>query len=251
MGMFVNAVLLYSDLSDNPPFAEFLERTRQHILEDAAYHDTPFPAIVKGLRAETSPAAILSSRSSSPSTTVPSRFWTLRGIRGTITERHNKTAKADMTVICIPRAEQHATLGTLAPLDEDFTLIWEYNSDIFERDTIEQMIQHYVTLLRRIVLDPRLRVRDLKMVSDVETRNLLELSAGERVQYPREKTIHGFFEEQVRRHPDTTAVIHDGKALSYLELNSRANRLARQLRQTYQEKLGAPLEAWDACGDLR
>ena len=51
MGMMVNAALLRSDLSDNPLFAEFLERTRQTILEDATHYDTPFPAIVERLKA--------------------------------------------------------------------------------------------------------------------------------------------------------------------------------------------------------
>ncbi|MGA2223061.1 MAG: amino acid adenylation domain-containing protein [Syntrophobacteraceae bacterium] len=242
MGMLVNAVPLRSDLSDNPLFAKFLERTRKTILEDATHHDTPFPSIVEGLKAgnKLGRNPIFQVIFGFHDSAVP--VLDFAGTRGTIVERHNLTAKVDMNLICIPRAEQHITMGASAPLDEDLTLIWEYNSDLFERETIEQMISHYVTLLRQIVLDPLKRVEDLVMISDAEKRKLLEFSVGERAQYPGEKTIQELFEEQVRRHPDKTAVIHNGQALSYLELNSRANRLARQLRQRYQEKLGAPLE---------
>jgi amino acid adenylation domain-containing protein/thioester reductase-like protein len=241
MGMFVNAVLLYSDLSDNPVFPEFLERTKKNILEDVACHDTPFPAIVKGLMAGNRPGRnpVFQVIFAFHDSAVP--ILDLEGIRGTIMERHNKTAKTDMNIICIPRMEQHITMGTAVPRDEDLTLIWEYNSEIFERDTIERMISHYVMLLRQIVRDPRQRVRDLTMVSDVEISRLLELSAGERVAYHREKTLPELFEEQARRHPDRAAVVHNGQVLSYSQLSVRADQLARQLLQAYHGEPGAPL----------
>ena len=43
--------------------------------------------------------------------------------------------------------------------------------------------------------------------------------------------IHELVERQAARTPDATAVIHAGKNLSYLRLNSRANQLARSLSQ--------------------
>ncbi|MFH1117055.1 MAG: amino acid adenylation domain-containing protein [Pseudomonadota bacterium] len=242
MGMFVNAVLIYSDLSDNPPFAEFLARTRQNILDDSAHHDTPFPSIVKGLRAGNKPGRnpVFQVIFAFHDSAVP--ILDFAGIKGTITERHNKTAKTDMNVICIPRAEQHAALGRSAHLEEeDLTVIWEYNSDIFERDTIDRMMRHYVTLLRQMIVNPEQRVRDVTMVSDVEVRELLEISEGERVDYRREKTLHELFEEQVSRHPHKPAVVHNGRVVSYSDLSGRADALARQLRRAFQEKAGAAL----------
>src|SRR5262249_51307771 len=44
-------------------------------------------------------------------------------------------------------------------------------------------------------------------------------------------TLHSRFEAQVRHSPDAVAVRCDGRSLSYGELNARANRLARALRQ--------------------
>lgn len=43
--------------------------------------------------------------------------------------------------------------------------------------------------------------------------------------------IHELVERQAARTPDATAVIHSGRTLSYLQLNSRANQLARSLSQ--------------------
>ncbi|WP_032706417.1 AMP-binding protein, partial [Pseudomonas syringae] len=47
--------------------------------------------------------------------------------------------------------------------------------------------------------------------------------------YPQQQTVHGLFEDQVRAVPETCAAIHDGVSVSYAELNTRANRLARHL----------------------
>ncbi|MCT2347628.1 amino acid adenylation domain-containing protein, partial [Niallia taxi] len=49
--------------------------------------------------------------------------------------------------------------------------------------------------------------------------------------YPREKTLHQLFEEQVERTPNHIALVMKGELLTYKELNERANQVARMLRQ--------------------
>ena len=48
--------------------------------------------------------------------------------------------------------------------------------------------------------------------------------------YPRDKCVHELFEEQAARTPDAVAVVHDGRTLTYSQLNARANQLAHHLR---------------------
>jgi amino acid adenylation domain-containing protein len=48
--------------------------------------------------------------------------------------------------------------------------------------------------------------------------------------YPRDEYVHELFEEQAARTPDAVAVVHDGRTLTYSQLNGRANQLAHHLR---------------------
>ncbi len=50
-------------------------------------------------------------------------------------------------------------------------------------------------------------------------------------EYPRDHAVHTLFEEYARRLPDAVAVTHEGRAFTYAELNSQANRLAHHLRR--------------------
>ncbi|EXL31116.1 syringopeptin non-ribosomal peptide synthetase SypA [Pseudomonas fragariae (ex Marin et al. 2024)] len=76
---------------------------------------------------------------------------------------------------------------------------------------------------------PDSAVRDLSVVPETERRQLLVAFNDTARDYPQQQTVHGLFEAQVRAHPEACAAIHDGVAVSYAELNNRANRLARHL----------------------
>nr|WP_237179257.1 non-ribosomal peptide synthetase [Paenibacillus sp. MMS18-CY102] len=67
---------------------------------------------------------------------------------------------------------------------------------------------------------------------DAEERRLLSVGFNDTdAEYPREKTIHQLFEEQAAALPDQIAIACEGSRVTYAELNSRANKLARTLRE--------------------
>ncbi|MCF9000833.1 syringopeptin non-ribosomal peptide synthetase SypA [Pseudomonas syringae] len=76
---------------------------------------------------------------------------------------------------------------------------------------------------------PDSAVRDLSVVPETESQQLLVAFNETTRDYPQQQTVHGLFEAQVRAYPEACAAIHDGVAVSYAELNTRANRLARHL----------------------
>ena len=73
-------------------------------------------------------------------------------------------------------------------------------------------------------------IPDSRDLSEAE-RRLLEEWGEARGDYPRDRSIGEVFAEQVARAPDAVALIEDDIQLTYAELDSRASRLALQLRQ--------------------
>ena len=235
LGMFVNVVLLHSDLTGNPTFAELLSKTREDMLADSQHYDTPFANLVERLKTVKAPGRnpVFQVLFAFHDSAVP--LLDFAGLKGHLFERHNRTAKMDMNVICIPRAEQHVALGEAKPDEEELTVMWEYNSDLFDAKTIQRFVAEYVTLLKSILSFPDRKVSELDLIPAEERESLARASHGRRVEYPRERTLVELFEERVRRRADDIAVIHRDQSLTFGALNVRANRLAHRLRQMHQE----------------
>ncbi|MGY5035586.1 amino acid adenylation domain-containing protein [Streptomyces sp. 900116325] len=101
-----------------------------------------------------------------------------------------------------------------------------YNPDVFDSGTAERFTDCLRLLLESIVADTRVPVSQLGM--EYRPDELPMEWSGPVVRSPW-RPLPDHFEDQVRRTPHATAVVHEGTRLSYAELNARANRLARKL----------------------
>ena len=105
-----------------------------------------------------------------------------------------------------------------------------YAADRFEAETIKQMLKHLQRLLAAFVEQPQTRLSELSLLSATDKQQiLLDWNATE-VDYPKDRFIHQLFEAQVEKTPNAVAVMFEEHALSYAELNSKANQLAHYLR---------------------
>src|SRR5262249_11384223 len=82
-----------------------------------------------------------------------------------------------------------------------------------------------------MVADEGQAIDRLRLMPEQERRQLLYEWNETEAEYPREKLVHELFEKQAERTPDAVAVVFKDAALSYAELNRRANRLAHYLRE--------------------
>ena len=104
-----------------------------------------------------------------------------------------------------------------------------YDRQRFDDAEIARMLGHLATVLEAICSDPDRLIRETPLVTESEHRQLLyEWNQTDR-EYPRTRTVHGLFEEQVERTPEVTAVVFGEERLTYRQLNERANRLAGYL----------------------
>jgi len=107
----------------------------------------------------------------------------------------------------------------------------EYNTDLFDRDRAQRLLEHYSRLLGWIVTKPEARVMSYELLSEEEKRRQLAEWNSREAEYPREKCIHELFEEQVSRTPEAVAVRYADEAITYRQLNERSNRLAHYLME--------------------
>ena len=111
------------------------------------------------------------------------------------------------------------------------TLLFEYRTKLFKRETVERMGIHFINILRVITNNPEVKLFEIDMLSAKEKSQLLvEFNATE-TDYPFEKTISELFETQVEKTPDSVALVFEDQQLTYRELNEKANKLARVLRE--------------------
>ncbi|MEO6196237.1 MAG: amino acid adenylation domain-containing protein [Thermoanaerobaculia bacterium] len=229
IGMVVNSLLLRGDLAGNPTFRDLLGRVRDLTLEVYAHQDMPFERLVQELKPERQLGRnpLFQIMYNFHDAAVPDLEF--GGLDAKFLVRGNRSAKMDMNVIVIPRAEQRVGLGKAGEGDNRAILHWEYNTDLFDRSTILRMVDHYLTLLAGVVEDARRPLSELPLLTDAERQELLaDWSVA--ASHPVEEPLHRLFEIQAARTPDAVAVTMGEERLTYGELNRRANRLAHRLR---------------------
>ncbi len=220
IGFFVNTLVLRAQMSGDPTFAELLEQVREVCLEAYSHQDVPFEKLVEELAPERSMAhaplfqvLMLMLQQQQHERTVPVADLTISGV-----EAEGTSAKYDLTMYLHEGRE--VISGGL-----------EYNTDIFEAERAQRMVEQWQRVLAAAVADPQRRISELPLMSDEERQQLLVEWNDTAAEYPSELTLPQLFEAQVERTPEAVALISDEERISYAELNRRANQLAHHLVQ--------------------
>ncbi|ACK67643.1 amino acid adenylation domain protein [Rippkaea orientalis PCC 8801] len=216
IGFFVNTLVMRVSLEDNPTVEELLKQVRKTCLEAYSHQDVPFEKLVEEVKPERN-------MSHSPLFQVmfvlqnaPDEELSLPGLTVSPVEIEYNIAKFDLTL-------------SMAETEKGLAGDWEYNTDLFERKTIERMIGHFQVLLEGIVNHPQEKIGQLPLLTEAEKQQILGEWNDTKADYPKEKCIHQLFEEQVERTPDAVAVVYEDQQLTYLQLNQKANQLAHYL----------------------
>ncbi len=228
IGMVVNSLVLRGDLAGDPPCRELLARMREITLETIAHQDMPLERLVQDLRPERQ-------LNRNPLFQVMFNFHDagvpdleFAGLKAVFLVRGNRSAKMDLNVIVIPRAEQRVGMAA-SESDRSALLHWEYNTDLFDASTMERMIGHYLNLLAGLARHPGQRLSELSMLSEAELGQLLRWNDTAEDFGP-EAPLHRLIEAQAARTPEAVAVCFDDSRLTYRELDVAAGRVAARLR---------------------
>ena len=217
IGIFLNTLVLRSDLSGNPTFAELLQQVKRVALEAYSHQDLPFEKLVAKLHPERN-------ISQSPLFQVmfilynlPSVDWELPGLKVAEVKSDNGMALFDLTL------EIRDNPGGLV-------VGCEYNCDRFGVAEIQRLLRHYQIILENVVINPDLPLLQIEMLSEAEKQKLLIEFNNNSRDYPVTKTIDRLFEIQAVKNPLKIAVIDRDTQLTYQELNAKANQIGRLLQ---------------------
>ncbi|MEU3891392.1 amino acid adenylation domain-containing protein [Streptomyces sp. NPDC029041] len=223
VGFFVNTLVLRTDTSGDPTFAELLQRVRQFDLAAYSNQDLPFEKLVEEVNPERTLArnplfqVVLALQS------MPAADLALPGLDVAAEPVRVGFAKFDLGLAVV---EEHTADGAPAGIRGD----WEFSTELFERTTVEALGERLVRLLDAVADDPRRTIGSIDLLGATERHRLLVgFNATADGPAPRETTLTALFEEQAARTPDATALVMGERSLTYRQVDSRANRLARHL----------------------
>jgi len=234
IGYFVNPLVLRATVSGDAGFESLVAQVRRRVLDAFAHQDFPFSTLVERLQAARDPSRspLFQVMFSMHKALLPGDEALSLFALGEAGARMNLGGLELISVSLKRRVAQFDLTLMMAEVGEDLYATFEYNTDLFDAATIRQMAQSFETLLDAVVANPAERISRLPLRSGEDLSHFLCAVAPLREKYfLQEQTIHHLFERQVAAAPDATAVTFDKQHLSYRELNERANKLARHLRQ--------------------
>ena len=218
IGFFVNTLVLRTNLADEPSFVELLGRVRETALGAFAHQDLPFEKLVKELQPERNLSHNPVFQLMFIFQNAPTADCQLEGLTCTRLKGDWNTSKFDLTL-------------SLWDSAEGLRLWVEYNSDLFEADTVQRLLGHYRTLLEGITAHPDWGISRLPLLTAEERQRMIVEWNATNTPFPAHRTVHALFETQAAETPDAVALIYENQRMTYAELNRAANQLAHYLRE--------------------
>ncbi len=110
-----------------------------------------------------------------------------------------------------------------------------FDQNKFENNSIKKLLFHFSTIIKNITNNLNQSVSAISMIDEEEKNKLLSFNSSPSF-FPHDKCIHQIFEEQLHSTPNKVALKFNGKDISFIELNKRANQLAHYLLKNGVEK---------------
>ena len=218
VGLFVNTVVLRTDLSGDPTFRDLLERVRKTRLGAFAHQDVSLEALIEELRParDTSRQPFFQAAFYYQNVTiVPERF---SRFKTQVLPVHNGTSMFDLRLVLE---------------DGPFGGLWgwvEFNTDLFDESHIKQMVGHFLTVMESAAANPTTPISKLPLLPPAERQRIVHEWNDTEGDYPATDCLPDAFIRKATETPDAPALVAQGRTVTYRQLHERSNRLAHFLR---------------------
>jgi amino acid adenylation domain-containing protein len=214
LGMFINTLPLRLRLADLT-VRELIERTQRELV-DLLDHEQASLAVAQ--------------RCSGIAGAVP-LFTTLLNYRHSTARPPEHDGEEALRVLAAQERTNYPIAVSIDDSAAGFFLKVQADPRIDARRVTTYLRTAIQSLVEALESSPEQMALALPILPVTERLQVLESFNATRTVYPSDKLLHELFEDQVARMPDATAVIEDGREITYAELNATANRLARYLQK--------------------
>ncbi|WP_164001905.1 non-ribosomal peptide synthetase/type I polyketide synthase [Pyxidicoccus caerfyrddinensis] len=221
VGYLVNTLAVRSRAPADVSFRSFYKDTARTLREALAHGNYPLPKVIEELKPP---------RDAGRSPLVQATFTQMPRLR--------LDASAEPTPFEVDRltASNVGLAGDLsvhvhATRDSGTQFLWAVNADVFEPATVERLAARYVTLLESLLTGLDQPLAALRLLPREEEHQLVVEWNATATDVESEVCLHEMFSRQVERTPDAVALLFENEALTYRELDARANHVAHRLRR--------------------
>ncbi len=206
IGMFVNNIVLNIKLDGNMNMENFLDTVKKLVLDSISNQPYPYDMLLKDLK-------------------IPSNNSLFDVVFTYQNESIDFSKKGIKTIISKPKTAKFNLTVEIDPTT--YGINFEYNTDLFNKKTIESIHEHYIFLLENLTNNLSTSLDDINIITKKEDK-LLALFNNTNSEI-NDDTVVSIFEDIVKQNKNNIAVICDDKTLTYSELNKKANSLAHYL----------------------
>ena len=223
IGLFINTIPVRVKFDSTDTIGDLLQRVQGSAIESERYHYHPLSEIQSSseLGRELFDHIIIFENypiSNQIQNTEPDgqEDYTVSEVR--IFEQTNY----DLTLIILPGDEIQVRAN--------------YNANVYDKVILEKVLVHFKNTMTKIISHNDTQISGIEILSEEEKNQLLYQFNDTKVEYAEDETVVSLFERQARLTPEKIAIIYEDKRLTYQELNSRSNQLARNLREKHNIK---------------
>src|SRR3712207_1154572 len=155
IGFFINALALRTDLSGDPTFKQLLGRVREVTLGAYAHQEVPFDLVVEELQPERRLGRSPIFQVIFALQNIPRESIELPGLKLSSIEPENGTVEFDINFV-------------LSEAGDGINGLLQYNTDIFDAQTIGRLLTHFEMLLAAAAADPEQPVSALPLLTEQE-----------------------------------------------------------------------------------
>ena len=225
VGLFINTLVLRCNLPADPTFREVLRLVRQESLEATSNSEIPLEKLVEVVPVKRDLSRTPFFQILFNFENLPSHRLNFPGLEIDFVASHKEFVRYDLSL-------------ELANGDRSLEGSFVFNCELYERTTIERLVESYQALLADIAYTPERPVAGLNLLGNESRELILNAWNQPEVVHPSWTSLQQAFSMQAERTPQKIAIKFKDRSLTYAELENRSRRLAGCLLQ-----LGVPPQA--------